>query len=161
MKTLVVYFTRTGQTARIAKEIAKRCDAHLDTINLQQQGASWVSALRYHWQALVQAEPPIQKPARNPANYDLIVVGVPVSRTGMAPPVRSYVRQYANRIQRVAFFCAEGAGVDERGFAALSKLCGKPPVATFAVARKRLPTIASRKQLIDFVETIRGEALDA
>lgn len=159
-KTLVVYFTRTGQTARIAEEIATRCNGHLDTIQLQHRGGSWLCALRYHWQALTQAEPPIQSPARNPANYDLVVVGVPVSRTGMAPPVRSYVRRYANRIKQMAFFCAEGEGEDGRGFATLSKLHGKQPVATFALPRKRLPTIASRKQMVDFVDSIRGSDSD-
>ena len=157
MKTLVVYFSRTGQTTQIAKEIARRCDAHLDMIRPQDQGAAWLATWRYHWQDLVQAEPPIHRPTRNPANYDLVVVGVPVSRAGLAPPVRTYVRQYGNRIQRVALFCAEGTGVDERGFSELGKLCGKEPVATFGVARKNLPTIANRKQLVDFVESIRAD----
>ncbi len=156
MKALVVYFSRTGQTTRIAREIARRCDAHLDAILPQHQGASWFADWRYHWQALTLAEPPILRPTRNPANYDLVVVGVPVSRTGLAPPVRSYVRQYGPRIQQLALFCAEGQGIDARGFSELTTLYGKKPVATFGVASKHLPTIASRRQLIDFVDSIRG-----
>ena len=157
MKTLVTYFSRTGQTTRIAKEIARRCDADLDVVQEHSQEDSWLAGWRDQWQTLVRAEPPIQRPRRNPANYDLVVVGVPISRVGPAPPIRSYVRQYASRIQRIAFFCAEGGGADERGFAELSKVYGKRPVATFTVERKRLPTVASRKQLIDFVDSFRGE----
>ncbi|MCY7308157.1 MAG: hypothetical protein LH632_18880 [Rhodoferax sp.] len=160
MKTLVTYFSRTGQTSRIAKEIAMRCNAHLDPIHAQAQGMTWLAGWRYNWQALVHSAPPIQRPVRNPANYDLVVIGVPISRAGLAPPVRSYIRQYAARIQQIAFFCAEGEGREERGFAELSKLCGKQPKATLAVARKCLPAIASRAQLIDFVDSIRGEGLD-
>lgn len=160
MKILVTFFSRTGHNTRIAKEIARRCDAHLDAICPQHPAASWIATWRYHWEVVIQAEPPIQKPARNPANYDLVVIGVPISRVGLAPPVRSYVRQYADRIQQVAFFCAEGTGMDQPGFGELSKLCGKQPLATFTLANNRLPTIASRKQLIAFVDSFRGEVSD-
>lgn len=156
MKALVVYFSRTGQTTPIAREIARRCEAPLDAILPQHQGPSWLADWRYHCQALMQAEPPIQRPSRNPANYDLVVVGVPVSRTGLAPPIRSYVRQYGPRIRQLALFCAEGRGIDERGFSELTQLYGKKPVATFGVPGKHLPTIANRRQLIEFVDSIRG-----
>lgn len=157
MKTLVTYFSCTGQTARIAREIATRCDAHLDTIHPQRQDDSWFATWCDNWQALTRAEPPIQRPVRNPGLYDLVVIGVPIWRVGPAPPVRSYVRQYSDRFKQIAFFCAEGHGPDARGFAELSQLCGKRPVATFAVARKRLPTVACRKQLFDFVDSVRGD----
>ena len=157
MKALVVYFSRSGQTTRVAKEIALQCDAHLDAIRPKNHGASWLADLRYGWQALTHAEPAICRPIRNPANYDLVVLGVPITRTGVAPPIRSYVRQYGQRIQHMALFCAEGTGIDERGFAELSALYGKRPVATFGVTRKHLPTAAHRTQLIGFVESIRGE----
>jgi flavodoxin len=160
MKTLVVYFSRTGQTTRVAKEIARQCDAHLDGIRPQNHEASWFADWRYSWQTLTHAEPPICRPTRNPANYDLVILGVPIARTGLAPPVRSYVRQYGDRIQHMALFCAEGTGIDDQGFSELSALYGKKPVATFGVSRKHLPTIAHRKQLIDFVDSIRGELSD-
>jgi hypothetical protein len=157
VKTLVVYFSRTGQTQRVANEIARRCDAHLEGIRLQRQGASWFAGWRYNWQTLTHAEPPICRPTRNPANYDLVVLGIPTTRTGLAPPIRSYVRQYGDRIRHMALFCAEGTGIDAQGFSEVSALYGKRPVATFGVARKHLPAIAHREQLIDFVESIRAE----
>ena len=124
---------------------------------LQRHGDSWFADWRYNWHALTQAAPPICRPTRNPANYDLVVLGIPIASTGLAPPIRSYVRQYSDRIQKMALFCAEGTGIDERGFAELSALYGKRPVASFGVTRKHLPTLAHRKQLIDFVDSIRGE----
>lgn len=157
VKTLVVYFSRTGQTQRVANEIARRCDAHLDGIRLQNQGIPWFAGWRYNWQTLTHAEPPICRPTRNPANYDLVVLGIPTTRAGLAPPIRSYVRQYGDRIRHMALFCAEGTGVDAQGFSEVSALYGKRPVATFGVARKHLPAIAHREQLIDFVDSIRAE----
>ena len=124
MKTLVTYFSRTGQTERVAKEIAKRCDGHVDAIYPQHSSESWLGAWRSGWQALVQAEPPIKRPLRNPAAYDLVIIGVPVWRVGLAAPVRLYVREYSSRFKQMAFFCAEGRGTETSGFAELARLCG-------------------------------------
>ncbi len=154
MKTLVTYFSHTGQTSRVAKEIAKRCSGDLDAIQEARRDNTWWAACRSGWDTVVRAAPPIQKPKRNPGAYDLVIIGVPVWRLGLAPPVRSYVQQYAPRFKRVAFFCAEGGTADERGFAELSKICGMPPVATLAVTRKHLPASANMKELSDFVDSM-------
>ena len=156
MKTLVTYFSRTGQTSRVAKEIAKRCGGDLDAIWPADRAHSRWGQLRSGWQEWVRAAPPIQKPTRNPGNYDLVIIGAPVSRFGVASPVRSYARQYAGRFKQVAFFCAEGSYDDARGFAELSQLCDKHPVATFAVARKHLPPAAHIQDMVDFVDSVRG-----
>ena len=160
MKTLVTYFSRTGQTTRVAKEIARRCDGHVDAICPQYRSDSWLGAWRSGWQALVQAEPPVQRPLRNPAAYDLVIIGVPVWRVGLAAPVRSYVREYASRFKQIAFFCVEGKRTETSGFAELARLCGKKPIAVFTVARKHLPTAAHRKDVFEFVESVRGQSLD-
>ena len=157
MKTLVTYFSRTGQTSRMAKEIAKRCAGDLDAIATVDRIDSRWAQLRSGWHELVRAAPPIQKPSRNPGLYDLVIIGAPVSRFGLAPPVRSYARQYSGRFKQVAFFCAEGGSDDALGFAELSRLCGKRPVATFAVARKHLPPAAHIEELVDFVDSVRAK----
>ena len=47
MKTLVVYFSRTGHTARIAKEIARRCEADIDAVQVVDWGRSPQPAATY------------------------------------------------------------------------------------------------------------------
>lgn len=156
MKTLVTYFSATGQTRRVAQEIAKRCGGDLDPICMAQQVDSRWASWRFRWHALVRAAPSIKKPSRNPALYDLVIIGAPLSRFGVAPPVRSYALLYASRFKDVAFFCAEGNVDEASGFAELSKLCGRRPIATFAVARKHLPVAAHIKELVDFLDSIRA-----
>ncbi len=152
MKTLVVYFSRNGQSGRLAREIAKRCHADLDVIRELHEHDGWRAKWRAGWNALVRAAPPIRHPTRNPAHYDLVIIGAPVWKLGLAPPVRSYVRQFAAQFKQVAFFCAEGGSDDERVFAALGRACGKRPIATFAVDRKHLPPAAHIERMSDFLE---------
>jgi hypothetical protein len=104
-----------------------------------------------------RSDPPIHRPDRNPARYDLVIIGSPLVRAGIAAPVRSYVRQYRDRFKQVAFFCAEGETPVQEGFSELSKLCGKQPVATFAIDKNRrnLPPAAHREGLTDFMDVMQ------
>ena len=154
MKILVIYFSRNGHTERMAKEIARRCGADLEAIHEMHVGDGMWARWRERWQTLVQATPQIRHPQRNPARYELIIIGSPSSRLGIAPAVLAYVLRYRERFPHVAFFCAEGSGADQRVFATLERLCGKPPAATFSVARKGLPPVAHREGLTDFMNEI-------
>lgn len=154
MKILVVYFSRDGHTGRMAKEIARRCGADLEAIREIHGGEGVWARWHARWMTLVHATPLIQRPQRNPARYDLVIIGSPASRLGIPPAVRTYVSRYHERFRQVAFFCAEGSGANQRVFAALERLCGKPPAATFSVARKGLPPVAHREVLTDFMNEI-------
>jgi flavodoxin len=155
MKILVVYFSRDGHTERMAKAIARRCDADVEQIREAAGGDSWLRGWRSCWQAMTHANPPIVRPTRNPARYELVIIGAPVGRLGIAPPVRTYVEMCRERFSQVAFFCAEGGTVGQRGFAELGRLCGQQPVATFDVDRKGLPPVAHQRGLTDFMDSMR------
>ncbi len=148
MKTLVLYFSHTGQTGQVAKEIARHCAADLEAVRLVHPTQSiW----RTLWQALTRAHPPIHKPVRNPRFYDLVVIGAPVQGNGVAAPMRAYLQKYAERFNQVAFFCAESSGTPDSGFAEMHRLCGKRPAATLAIETHRLPAAAHKKEMAEFL----------
>lgn len=151
MKTLVVYFSRSGHTGQVASEVAARCGAELEAIRESRSRDGPRGYWRSAWQALNHAAPPIAAALKDPAGYDLVIIGTPIWNFGLAPPVRSYVRQYAGCFKQVAFFCTEGGSGDRRAFDELARLCGKAPVATFAVTEKELPEPAHREPLRRFV----------
>lgn len=161
MKILVVYFSRNGHTGRMAKEIARRCGGDLEAIREVEVGDGLWQGWQARWRMLVGATPLIMQPQRNPARYDLVIIGSPASRLGVAPAVRSYVDRYGDRFRQVAFFCAEGSGASEQVFATLERLCGRPPAATFSVARKGLPPVAHREGLTDFMNEIGSRDTDS
>ena len=140
MKTLVVYYSRTGHTEHLAQEIARRCHADLDRIrdpDGADRGGLW-GYLRSAWQAACGATPAIRPTTRDPGGYDLVVIGTPVWNWHLAAPVRSYARRHAGRFRRVAFFCTEGGSGDQRAFAELERLCGQAPRSTLAVVERDL-----------------------
>lgn len=151
MKTLVVYFSLSGHTRQVASEIATRCSADLEAIDDPQDRSGVWGYLRSGWQAMWRAAPPIKPAVRDPAGYDLVIIGTPIWNFGLAPPVRTYALQYAGHFKQVAFFCTEGGSGDQRAFDELTRICGKTPVATFVVTEKQLPEPAHSEPLRNFV----------
>lgn len=154
MKTLVVYFSLSGHTRQVASEIATRCGADLEAIREHQDRSGAWGYLRSAWQAMLRAAPPIKPAARDPAGYELVIIGTPIWSFHLAPPVRSYAQQYARHFKQVAFFCTEGGSGDQRAFDELSRICGKTPVATFVVTETQLPGPAHSEPLRHFVSRL-------
>lgn len=150
MNTLVVYFSRSGHTQQMAREIAQRCGADLEEIREQDARAGVWGYWRSGWQVLTRAEPPVLPTNRDPAAYDTVVIGTPIWISHPAPPVRTWLKRNAPRIKNVAFFCTEGGSGDRNAFAELSQLCGKTPVATLTVTEKQLPIDKHAKRLNQF-----------
>jgi flavodoxin len=152
MRTLVAYYSRTGHTERLAKEIAARCKADIDRI--RDDDVDRTGLLGYlcsGWQAVIGATPAIHRATRNPANYDLVVIGGPVWNWSLAAPVRTYARRHAAQFGQVAFFCTEGGSGEGRLFGELQRICGKPPRAAMAVKECELEPARHSKRLARFV----------
>jgi flavodoxin len=121
-KILVVYYSRTGNTKKIAKEIAKNLDADLDEIRdlKNRKGLmAWIASGR---EARLEKITEI-KYKKNPSKYDLVIVGTPVWAWNITPPVRTYLTK--NKLKNTAFFCTYG-GVPGKTFESMEKLSKKP-----------------------------------
>ena len=139
MKALVVYFSRSGHTQQLAQEIASRCRADLEEIHELNGRRGGLGYWRAGWQVLTRAQPTIEPSLRDPAAYDVVIIGTPVWIGHAAPAVCSYVRRQAGKFKQVAFFCTEGGSGDTKAFEELGRLCGKVPMATLTVKEKQLP----------------------
>jgi flavodoxin len=154
MSTLVVYYSRSGHTEQVAREIAERCGADLEAIVEREPRVGRWSYMGAAWQALMESEPAIRAPAKDPAAYDTVVIGTPVWVQRPAPAVRSYLHQYGPRLKRVAFFCTEGGAGERKAFGRLRQLCGRDAVATLAVTEKQLPPEKHAEQLSRFTTAL-------
>ncbi|MFM2400217.1 MAG: hypothetical protein RL341_2374 [Pseudomonadota bacterium] len=155
MKTLVVYFSRSGHTRQVAQEIAQRLNADVEEIkDLSQDRSGIVGYLQSGWQALTGTLPTLAPSTKQPEDYELTVIGTPVWNYSLSPPVRAYAAQHEGNFKDVAFFCTEGGSGDARAFAQLAKTCGHAPRATLAVTEKELHPAAHASALEAFVRKL-------
>jgi len=147
MRTLVVYYSKSGNTRRVAEEIQKALGG--DTEELVEVGAkrSGLFGFLFAGRDAMRGRPSkIEPTKRSPADYDLVFIGSPVWGWNLVPAVRSYLASADLKAKPVAFFCTMGGSGAEKTFASMQEL---------AREAKLLGTLAVRE-----AELKPSEALD-
>ncbi len=132
MRVLVVYYSRTGYTERVAHSLARRLNADLESIGSDPRPGA-LGYLRCALEALLKVPTAIRATRHDPAAYGLVLIGGPVWFWSLSSPVRSYLMQRRRRLPQLAFFCTMGGSGAQRVFDAMTTLAGKRPLATLAL----------------------------
>jgi flavodoxin len=104
MKSLVVYYTRTGKTKFVAEAIAAQLGADLEeVVDLKKRGGAigWINGGKDATRKSLTEIAPTQKA---PADYDLVVIGTPIWAWSPTPAFRTYVSKNSLAGKKVALF---------------------------------------------------------
>lgn len=129
MKTLVVFYSRSGHSRQMAQLIASGLNADIDEIIDQRDRSGikgWIIAGRDAMKEYLTEV----KTTKNPSDYDLVIVGTPVWAGNSTPAVRTYVNQFKNQIKKVALFTTSGGATPEKTVAFLEKGLGQKSIAS-------------------------------
>ena len=151
MKILVAYYSKSGNTRKIAEELAKNLKADIDEIKDKKRRGffgTWIKGTR---QAMNQKSSEIIF-NKNPKDYDLIVLGGPVWAWNLIPPLRSYLEKNKNSIKKLAFFLTYG-GNDGKNLEQVAEM--KKPIATMRIIDKDVKSGNYQKQMRDFIKKLK------
>jgi flavodoxin len=107
MKTLAVYYTRTGNSKFAAETIAAELGADVEEVvdlKKRQGRLAFMSAGR---DAMRGKETEIAQTKRVPADYDLIIIAQPVWAGNPMPAIRTYLSKNDLSAKRVALFFSD------------------------------------------------------
>jgi flavodoxin len=107
MKTLVIYYTRTGNAKFIAETIAAELGADIEEVidlKNRQGKLSFISAGR---DAMRAKETEIAQTKRTPTNYDLIIIGQPIWAGSPTPAIRTYLNKNDLSGKKVTLFFSD------------------------------------------------------
>jgi flavodoxin len=158
-RTLVVYFSRSGTTEKVAGEIARALGADIERITDREDRSGLGGYMRSGRQALKDVLVEIDEPRKDPENYDLVVVGTPVWAYKMCSPIRTYLTRYASSIKEAAFFCTADRK-EERTLEDLARLAGKQPRASMVLYRKAVLRNEHMGKVREFISKLNGHGLD-
>lgn len=153
-KTLIVYHSRSGHTERVAEALARRLDADLEEIRIVQPLGGIAGYAMCAIEAIAGLTPALRPMHRDPAAYELVVIGTPVWFWSVASPVRSWLEAHPLK-RRVAFFCTMGGSGAQRVFAAMRELAKHKPVATLPLLEAQVDGQLDRR-LDSFVHELQG-----
>ena len=104
MKSLVVYYSRTGNAKFVAETVAAELGSDIEeVIDLKKREGKlgWMSAGR---DASSGEQTEIAPPTRNPKDYDLVVVGTPVWAWSPSAAIKTYLAKNDLSGKKVALF---------------------------------------------------------
>jgi flavodoxin len=137
-KALVVFYSRTGNTKKVAEEIAAvlKCDIEEIIDTKDRSGISgYVGGGR---DAMKKNLTEIKKIKNDPAMYETVIIGTPVWGAKMTPAVRTYISQNKTKLKKVAFFSTMGGRGDKQTFADMEEASGVKPLAVLTVLEKEV-----------------------
>jgi flavodoxin len=137
-KILLVFYSRSGYTRRSAQAIAGVLGCDMEEIQEVKSREGWLGYFRSAYEALKMKSTTIKPPTKNPADYDMVVLGSPVWASHLPPPLRAYIDSEKNNFKRIACFCTMGGSGAQKIFDEIAALCGKSPVTTLALTDKQI-----------------------
>jgi flavodoxin len=126
MKSLVVYYSRTGKTRIVAEQIAKKLNADIEEIVDLKNRRGIIGYLSGGKDAMKKTLTKIKKSVKNPLGYDLVVIGTPIWASKMVPAVRTYLKN--SKIKKAAFFYTAGGSGSEKAFEDMKETIGKAKI---------------------------------
>jgi len=135
---LVVYYSRTGTTRKVAEALARELGADLEEIVDRKPRGGAARFVVAGKDAALKRATGIEEPGRDPASCDLVVVGTPVWAGTMSCAVRTYLLREKERLPKVAFFLTTGRSGADRTFRHMAEVCGKAPEATLGLRAKEV-----------------------
>jgi len=155
MKTLVIYYSRSGHTRQVAEMLAQKLSADLQELvdrSLRKGPIGWLKSGR---DAVKEKETELGPLDHQPRDYDLILVGTPVWAAHPAPAVRTFLGSHDLGGKRVAFFCTMSTRGGEETFDIMKGLLsGGEPVGTLAIAMKKRLTEKLSTQIDDWASKL-------
>jgi len=158
---LLVYYSRTGYTASIARELASMAGWDSEEILDRHSRVGPWGFVRSLLDVLMGRHPAIRKTVKDPADYALVVLAAPVWMVRLSAPIRSYIAQHRNSFKNVAFFCTYGGQGAERAAEQCADFVGKQLLATLAITDVEIEKADYRAKLDKFLWQVRAAGKSA
>lgn len=151
---LCVYYSRTGNTEKLVREIAQelKCECIKLDDGVDRSGpGGW---LRSGMQAMARQVPEVRdiKTVLPLSAYDLVVIGTPVWAGRCSAPVRSFLKKYGQHLRRVAYLITRGSDVRyEEVFEQMDLYVPSPHVRAVSIRPKAVGSTFWRDEFLSAI----------
>jgi len=156
LRALVVYYTRTGTTKRIAVEIAGALNCDIEEIIDTKKRTGPIGSFAAIRDAKKNKLTTIKDIKNDPTNYDQIIIGTPVWMYTMSTPIRTYLTKYTTKFHEVAFFCTHHGKIGKT-FVDMVSLCNKKPISSLEISNVDIKNGNDASKLRIFIDEIKQQ----
>lgn len=157
MKTLVVYYSMSGNTKFAAELIARNLGADIMPLEpVRSYPRSTIGKYIFCGKAATFGEKPKLKSYRyDPADYERIVIGTPVWNSRLAPPINTFLNNCDMRNKTTAAFFSSAGGDAKKCIAKLNEKLGHME-GTLSLINTKKNEELTKKRVSEFAEQINA-----
>lgn len=155
MKSLIVFYSRTGNTRKVASGLAYYLESDIEEIIPVKKYSGIIGYIKGGSDCLRKIKPKIKPLEHNISDYDIVIIGTPVWM-GVSAPVRTFLSQ--NKIWKSVFFCTQGSNKLQRVFKDMRKMVKDDPLANLQISGKEIKNNSYMKKVKEFAEFVRMHA---
>ena len=137
MKSLVVYYSRSKITEKLAQDIAGRIDADIEEIKSKVNYQGKLGYARGIKDGASGKIIELESQKYDPQDYDVVYIGAPVWASKAANPAISYLKQNEGKFSNVKFFLTAGSSGFDSSFKQMEEKSVKP-LKTLALTTKEV-----------------------
>lgn len=158
MKVLVVYYSRTGTTRKLAQKLSVQLNADIEEVVDKKNRSGLIGWLYGGRDGMKRIPTEIDLIKNNPSDYDVVLIGGPLwGFKGIAPASRTYLLQNKDKIKQVAFFMTRaGKSPSSPALDDLKEVYGKAVIATLDLRQKELESTEAAEEINSFVTMIKN-----
>jgi flavodoxin len=138
MTTLIIFYSRTGTTKKVAELISESLTCDIEEIFDEKNRSGTIGYAKAGKDAMRKKLTTLKQYSKDPSSYDLTIIGTPIWAFNMSTPIRTYITENKDKFKKVAFFCTEGNKGGEKCFENMTELCEKQPVAMLELTAKEI-----------------------
>jgi flavodoxin len=154
LKSLIIYYTRSGNSRFVAEAVAAQLGGDIEeVVDLKKRSGAlgWLSGGKDAKQGKTTEIAPTKKA---PADYDLIVVGTPIWAGKPAPAINTYLKKNGVSGKKVAVFFSQG-GTKQVGVAEVKALVPNSVWAgEISLTNPLKNKEACEKQIVEWCKTL-------
>lgn len=155
MSTLVVYFTRTGNSEKIAKKITQKINCDIEEIVDKKKWSGFVGFFTGGFSALTGKNTNINTSIKKPQDYEKIVIVSPVWASNMPPAIREYIKKNKSEFNFIYFVLTYNSGGDKEAAQKMRELAGEPS-AVVSFSKKERDNEIEEQKINDFIKKINN-----
>ena len=155
MKKLVIYYSRTGATKKIADEIADKIKADKEEVIDKKNRKGIVGYIIAGKDATFKKLTRIKELKKNPKDYDIVIIGTPVWASAPAPAIRTFLAKIKDYNKKIAFFCTGGGPIIGSIFKQMEEILPNSRlIATLGLSTFEIKLGKQDEKINDFIEKL-------
>ncbi len=159
MKKLVVFYSNTGNTLKLAEILSDKLESETLEIKDRRKRKGLIGFLRAGFDAITSNVTIIEDFKLRLSEYDLVIIGSPIWAGRLTPAIRTFLIGNSEVLPDVAFFTTHAGGGSSKALLQMEELAEKEPLACLSIEKSNLKddTSDSKQEIDKYVKTLQNK----